>query len=258
MFRATFSASPQLRLPDRLPLAVPAAAPAAAEFQAFASDASVEGKVLEAGRQLAAADVAVAQRHPSVDPRRQQAAGQPAAAVQPALQFLHHRHERARQRQVEAGQAELAAQRLARQARVDLRLHPQLAELRSAEVEGGIDAVGRQPALQAQAVVADVDPLALVAQAQRTAAGVQADHAARAAGRNVQLQVAVQLALPGEVLGEPLLQAVQREVAQGVAQPRLGQQALLAAAEAGGAGYPAMCAEIDPAVGQPLQARRLL
>lgn len=257
MFRATFSASPQLRLPDRLPWPyLPLRQPPPSSRLSPAMRAS--RKVLEAGRQLAAADVAVAQRHPSVDPRRQQAAGQPAAAVQPALQFLHHRHERARHRQVEAGQAELAAQRLARRARVDLRLHPQLAELRSAEVEGGIDAVGRQPALQAQAVVADVDPLALVAQAQRTAAGVQADHAARAAGRNVQLQVAVQLALPGEILGEPLLQAVQREVAQGVAQPRLGQQALLAAAEAGGAGYPAMCAEIDLAVGQPLQARRLL
>ena len=126
------------------------------------------------------------------------------------------------------------------------------------KVQLGVDALGGEFAGELQGLVREVQPLILFLHAQGAAAGIDADHAFRAAGRQVQLQVGVELALPGEVFRQPLRQAFDRELLEVVTQFRLGHQPLIFTAQAGAAGHPAMRAEVDLAVGQAFEFRRVL
>ncbi|MCY1347363.1 hypothetical protein D9M69_334700 [compost metagenome] len=246
----------QLAAQAALPLR--AAAPVAAQLQALAGDLRLHGELLEAGRQLWSADLAAAQRQVAVDARGQQAAADPPVAVEAPGEVLDHRQERPRHRQVETAQAELTAERFARRARIELQLGGQLAQRSAEEFQAAVDALRPQRAVQHQAAVGKAQPLALLAHPQGAAAGVHPHLAIGTAGRQVELQVGVELAVPGEVVRQPGLQAGQREIAQPVAQARLRQQAHGIAAQAGRAGGPAMRTEVQAAVGQALQARRLL
>ncbi|MCY1215762.1 hypothetical protein D9M72_276150 [compost metagenome] len=124
------------------------------------------------------------------------------------------------------------------------------------EAQLAVDALRAQGAVQQQPPVGKVEPAVFFLQAQYAAAGVHGDAAIGTAGRQVQPEVGIQFALPGEVFRQPARQAGQGEVAQAVVQFRFGHQALLAAAQARLSGTPAMGAEVELAIGQPLQPCR--
>ncbi|MCY1433055.1 hypothetical protein D9M71_490740 [compost metagenome] len=176
--------------------------------------------------------------------------------MQAPFQLFHLGHERPQHGDVQAVQAKLPGQRLLRRARVDLRVQLQLAQPLALEAQLAVDALRTQGALQQQAPVGEIDPAILLFQAQYAAAGVQGDLAIGAAGRQVELEVGIEFALPGEVLRQPTRQARQGKVAQAVVQIRLRQQTLFAATEAGRPGAPAVGAEVQLAVGQALQPGR--
>ncbi|MCY1541131.1 hypothetical protein D9M68_768060 [compost metagenome] len=106
----------------------------------------------------------------------------------------------------------------------------QLAEFRPTQLDLGVDALRLQLAVQTQAVVGEIQPLALLTYTPGTAAGIQHDLAVRPARRQVQVDLGVELALPGEVIRQPLRQGVEGEIRQAITQHGFGQQALLLAA----------------------------
>ncbi|MCY1425116.1 hypothetical protein D9M71_408980 [compost metagenome] len=235
-----------------------AAVPATVQLHAFTGDERLEVQIFQLHRQFRTGDLTVAELQAAIDLRCQQPTGNRAAAIQAPGQFLDHRHERSRHRQVQPAQAERAAQRFVLRQRIELRLHHQFAEFATDEVELGVDALGREFAGEFQGLVREVQPLVLVLDAQRAAAGIDADLAVRATGRQVQLQLGVEPALPGEILRQPLREAVDRELLEVITQLRLGHQARVFTAEAGLAGGPAMGAKGDFAVRQAFEFRRPL
>ncbi len=118
--------------------------------------------------------------------------------------------------------------------------------------------LGCEFAGELQGLVRKVQPLVFLAHAQDATAGVEADLAVRAAGGKIQLHVGVESALPGKVFGQPLREAFDGELLEVIAQFRIRHQALIFTAQTGRAGLPAMGAEVDLAVRQPLQFCRAL
>ncbi|MNI63014.1 hypothetical protein D3C73_1183580 [compost metagenome] len=72
------------------------------------------------------------------------------------------------------------------------------------------------------------------------------------------MHVGVEYTLPGEILGQPLRQAVDGELLEVVTQLWLWHQALVFATQAGRTGHPAMGAEVDFAVCQAFELCRPL
>jgi len=97
-----------------------------------------------------------------------------------------------------------------------------------------------------------------LAQAQHAGAGVDAQLAVRPGGRQIQVQIGVQLALPGKILGEEAGETIQREITQPVTQLRFRQQPLLLGAERCRGVQPAVCAQLHAAIGAPADRRRAL
>ncbi|MNP34013.1 hypothetical protein D3C76_1272800 [compost metagenome] len=106
--------------------------------------------------------------------------------------------------------------------------------------------------MQTEGLVGEIQPLILLAQTQGATAGIDHNGAFRTTGGQVQIDVGIEQALPGEVLGQPLRQALQRELLEVITQTRLGSQTLVVAAQAGLSGAPAMGAEIQLPSGQAL------
>ncbi|MNO74442.1 hypothetical protein D3C76_654400 [compost metagenome] len=235
-----------------------AAFPAAIELHGFTGDHRLQLQRLNLHRQLGAGHFAVTEHQIAIDQRRQQATGNRAAAIEATSQFLDHGHKRPRHRQVQATQAEGTGQRFVLRQRVDLRLYHQFPKLAANEIQVGIDALGRKRAGELEGLIREIQPLLFLAHAQRPAAGIDADHAVRAAGWQVQLHVGVEPALPGEILRQPLGEAVDGELPQVITQLRLRHQTLVFTAQTGRARRPAMGAKIDFAVRQPFQFRRPL
>jgi len=194
-----------------------AAAPAAVDLHLLASDQGLQRQVLQADRQLGTTDLAPGEHQVAVDLWCQQGAGQAAAAIQLPGQAFDHRHERTGNRHIQPGETEVARQRLVLAQRIEARVQAQLTQALTAKIQARIDPAWRQGAVQPQGLVREVDPAAVVANAQRTATGIDTDVALRAAGGNVQVHVGIEHALPGEVLRQPLRQAIQRELLEVVA-----------------------------------------
>ncbi|MNM90145.1 hypothetical protein D3C81_1023950 [compost metagenome] len=181
-----------------------ATAPTAIELNLLTRDRCLQRQVFQAYRQLGATDFAMAQHQVAVDLWCKQGTRQTTAAIQLPGQALDHGHERAGDRQVQARQAEIPRQRLVFAQWVEVGVQTQFTQALAAKIQAGVDTSWRQRAVQAQGLIGEVDPAPLVTHPQGAATGVYEDAALGATGRDVQVDVSVQQALPGKVLWQPL------------------------------------------------------
>ncbi len=145
--------------------ALPALAtfPIAIELHRFAGNRCPHLQGFKADRQFRARHFTVAEHQVAVDLGRKQTTRQGSAAVQVTGEGFHHRHEWPRHGQVQAGQAERAADGFAGRYGVDLCLEHQFAEPGADEIQVGVDALGGQAAVERQGLVGEVQPLRLIA-----------------------------------------------------------------------------------------------
>ena len=134
-------------------------------------------QVLQADRQFAAGQLAAIQAQLAVDLRRQQLAAYIAAALQLAFERFRHGYEGTQHGQVETAQSKLAADRLARRTWVDLRLQQQLTQAATDKTQFAVYPLRAQRAVQAQAVVREVQPLFFIrlTNTQVAATGIEPD-----------------------------------------------------------------------------------
>ncbi len=119
-----------------------------------------------------------------------------------------------------------------------------------------VDALGIEGGFQLERVIREIQPLVFVLDAQGAATGIHRDQALGATVGQVQLQVGVELALPGEVFRQKRREAVEGELLEVVTQFGLRHQPLVFAAKAGRTGHPAMRSKGQLAIGQALDFRR--
>ena len=158
-------------------LALLATAPVCRQLHSLTCDQSLQLQALQAHRQLAAGQLAALQPQLAVDLRRHQLATNSATALQLAFKGVRHCHEGAQDGEVETTQTKLAADRLVRRARVDLRLQQQLTQAATDETQFAVYPLRAQRAVQAQAVVGKVQPLLFIrlTNTQVAAAGIEPD-----------------------------------------------------------------------------------
>src|SRR5690606_17110124 len=239
-------------------LALFAAAPVAVDAQLLPFDTDVDLQPFEADGQLTAGNLRLAQAQITVQLRALQRSRQSPGTVELTLQPVHLRHEGPADGNIQVAQAELAIDGLDLALRVDAQLHVQLAQLAANEMPPAVDPLGPEPTVQSQGLVGEVVPDVLFAKTQHSGACVHGNLAVRPRLRELQLQVGVELTLPGQGIGQVGRQRFERKITQPIAQLRIGHQALGRCAQRCRAGHETMRGQVEPSVCQAFDRHRPL